>query len=517
MNEIKLEAAELTLDQIRVLRSERVRISLPDSVWVATREGHAWLEKAVAAAEPAYGINTGVGKLSQTRIETADVTTLQQNLVRSHAAGVGNPIPIPVVRLALALKALSLAQGYSGVRPEIVKGLLHLLSDDLIPVIPEKGSVGASGDLAPLAHLSLPLIGEGEVFVDGKRHPAAKALQMRGLDPLVLEAKEGLALVNGTQISTALAIDALFTAERNLASALVTGAMAVEAALGSYVPFDERIHHLRPHPGQREIARLYRVLLNDSEINRSHADCDRVQDPYSLRCQPQVLGACLEQLGHAARVLEREANSVSDNPLICRQTGEVLSGGNFHAEPVAMVADNMALAIAETGSLAERRVAMLIDSSISALPPFLTPRAGLDSGFMMAHVTAAALASENKSLAHPASVDSLPTSANQEDHVSMATFAARRLGAMNDNTGSILAIEYLAAAQGISLRRPLKSSALIEQAHAILRRSVPEWSRDRTMHPDIEAAGALIDSGKLAALVPVAPLDALRHAVQDIG
>ncbi len=508
MNEMKLEPAGLTLDQLRNLGAGPVRVSIPDSAWAVTRESHAHLEAVVASTNPAYGINTGVGKLAQTRIAAADVTTLQKNLVRSHAAGVGDPLPIPVVRLALALKALSLAQGYSGVRPEIIVWLLQMLAEDIVPVIPEKGSVGASGDLAPLAHLSLPLMGEGEVFYDGDRLPSAEVLQAIGLEPLLLEAKEGLALVNGTQISTALAIETLFAAERNLASALVTGAMAVDAALGSYVPFDERIHNIRPHPGQRQIATLYRTLLYDSEINRSHATCDRVQDPYSLRCQPQVLGACLDQLVHAAQVLEREANSVSDNPLICHQTGEVLSGGNFHAEPVAMVADNMALAIAETGALAERRIAMLIDSSISELPPFLTPRAGLDSGFMMAHVTAAALASENKSLAHPASVDSLPTSANQEDHVSMATFAARRLMAMNDNTASIIAIEYLAAAQGISLRRPLTSSAAIEKAHATLRRFVPEWIRDRALHPDILSARSLIDTGRLAALLPVALLDA---------
>ncbi|MBP11275.1 MAG: histidine ammonia-lyase [Acidiferrobacteraceae bacterium] len=505
---MKLEPAGLTLDQLRNLGAGPVRVSIPDSAWAVTRESHAHVEAVVASANPAYGINTGVGKLAQTRIAAADVTTLQKNLVRSHAAGVGDPLPIPVVRLALALKALSLAQGYSGVRPEIIVWLLQMLAEDIVPVIPEKGSVGASGDLAPLAHLSLPLMGEGEVFYDGDRLPSAEVLQAIGLEPLLLEAKEGLALVNGTQISTALAIETLFAAERNLASALVTGAMAVDAALGSYVPFDERIHNIRPHPGQRQIATLYRTLLYDSEINRSHATCDRVQDPYSLRCQPQVLGACLDQLVHAAQVLEREANSVSDNPLICHQTGEVLSGGNFHAEPVAMVADNMALAIAETGALAERRIAMLIDSSISELPPFLTPRAGLDSGFMMAHVTAAALASENKSLAHPASVDSLPTSANQEDHVSMATFAARRLMAMNDNTASIIAIEYLAAAQGISLRRPLTSSAAIEKAHATLRRLVPEWIRDRALHPDILSARSLIDTGRLAALLPVALLDA---------
>ena len=509
MQTIKLIPAKLTLDNLRNLGANPCRIDIPNTAWEKVGKSHAILQAVLQQAAPAYGINTGFGKMARTRIDAADLSTLQRNLVRSHAAGVGNSLAPQTVRLALILKTMSLAQGYSGVRPQIVERLIEMVSQNILPVVPEKGSVGASGDLAPLAHMSLPLMGEGEVFWNGSTMPAAKALQAVGLDALTLEAKEGLALLNGTQISTALAIDALFSAEQNLASAIVTGAISVDAALGSYVPFDGRIHDIRRQTGQILIARLYRTLLKDSELNHSHVDCDRVQDPYCLRCQPQILGACLDQLGHVADILLREANAVSDNPLLCPDTGEVLSGGNFHAEPVAMAADNMALAIAETGALSERRVAMLIDSSISELPPFLSLRAGLESGFMVAHVTAAALTSENKSLAHPASVDSLPTSANQEDHVSMATFAARRLGAMNENTRYILAIEFLAAAQGISLRRPLRSSNTIENAIKSLRDHVPEWTEDRIMSRDIELANSLIHQGRLAELLPAQPLDTI--------
>jgi histidine ammonia-lyase len=405
-----------------------------------------------------------------------------------------------VVRLILLLKINALAQGCSGVRPVVIETLIRLLDAGVCPVVPGQGSVGASGDLAPLAHLSLTLLGEGEVDYRDRRIPAMLALRLTGIEPLELAAKEGLALLNGTQVSTALALVGLFAAERNLRAALVAGAMSVEAALGSHRPFDERIHALRRHPGQQRVAALYRRLLADSEINRSHVLCDRVQDPYSLRCQPQVMGACLDQLEHAARVLLIEANAVTDNPLIFSESDAALSGGNFHAEPVAFAADNLALVIAETGALAERRIAMLIDAGISQLPPFMVREAGLNSGFMIAHVTAAALASENKLLAHPASVDSLPTSANQEDHVSMATHGARRLGALNANSEGILAIELLAAAQGIDLRRPLRSSRPLETAHALIRERVAFRDRDRRFDPDIAAARALVAADGFAEL-----------------
>ena len=509
MQTFNLAPGGLTHEDLRQIGLRACRISLPEPAWERVRNSHQYLQAVVQRGAPAYGINTGFGKLAKTQVDVADLSTLQRNLIRSHAAGVGEPIEPRIVRLAMILKLLSLARGYSGVRPKIIEHFIRMLSEDILPVIPEKGSVGASGDLAPLAHLSLPLIGEGEVFFKGDRVPAAQALQAAGLSPLTLEAKEGIALLNGTQISTALAVDGLFAAEQNLASAIVVGAITVDAALGSYAPFDARIHEARGQSGQGRVAGLYRRLLDDSELNRSHANCDRVQDPYCLRCQPQVLGACLDQLDHGAQILLRETNAVTDNPLLCPDTGEVLSGGNFHAEPVAMVADNIALAIAETGSLSERRIAMLIDSSISELPPFLTPKAGLESGFMVAHVTAAALASENKSLAHPASVDSLPTSANQEDHVSMATFAARRLHTMNENTRQIVAIEYLAASQGISLRRPLTSSTSVESALQQLRNQVPQYMEDRVFYPDIEQAASLIRQGRLTELLPTQLFDTM--------
>ncbi|MGH6612052.1 MAG: histidine ammonia-lyase, partial [Burkholderiaceae bacterium] len=419
-----------------------VKLALDSSVRPALRAAAEVVARAAHGDAPVYGVNTGFGKLAQTRISESDLATLQLNLIRSHAVGVGEPLSSPVVRLLLALKAASLARGASGVREVVVDTLIAVHDARLVPYIPAKGSVGASGDLAPLAHLSLALIGEGEILDDGVRVPAAQALRKAGIEPLSLAPKEGLALINGTQVSTALALHALLTFEPVLESALVVGAMTVDAARGSDGPFDPRIHALRGQPGQIEVAHHCRTLLEGSAIRRSHlTGDDRVQDPYSLRCQPQVVGACLDQLRYAASVLLREANGVTDNPLVFADAGELVSGGNFHAEPVALAADAMAVAIAEVGAIAERRIAMLIDTSVSRLPPFLAAEPGLNSGFMIAHVTAASLASENKSLAHPASVDSLPTSANQEDHVSMATFAARRLAQMIDNTAHIIGIE----------------------------------------------------------------------------
>ena len=426
---------------------------------------------------------------------------LQRNLVLSHATGTGEALGDKTVRLILTLKILGLARGFSAVRWEVIDRLKKFLDYDLLPQIPVKGSVGASGDLAPLAHLSCALIGVGRVRYRGYEMSAADALARAGLEPLKLEAKEGLALINGTQVSTALALQGLFAAENIFSAALVSGAMTTDAILGSDTPFDPRIHAVRGHRGQADAAAALKSLMNGSQIRHSHEDCDRVQDPYSIRCQPQVMGACLEALRHAAGILEIEANAVSDNPLVFADTGEILSGGNFHAEPVALAADHLALAMAEIGALAERRIALLIDRSLSNLPAFLVQNGGLNSGFMIAHVTAAALASENKSLAHPASVDSLPTSANQEDHVSMATFAARRLSDMHANTSGIIGIELLAAAQGIDFRRPLKSSPILEREMAAIRADVPFYSEDRFFAPDIAAARALVDSGRYRAAV----------------
>jgi histidine ammonia-lyase len=466
----------------------------------------AVVRRAAEGDAPVYGVNTGFGKLASTRISEADLATLQLNLIRSHSVGVGEPLAAPVLRLMLALKAASLARGHSGVRPAVIDALLAVHNAGLVPYVPSQGSVGASGDLAPLAHMTLALMGEGEFVVRGQRQAAAAVLKEEGLQPLVLQAKEGLALINGTQTSTALALHALFSFEPVLESALVIGALTVDAARGSDGPFDPRIHALRGQPGQIDVAQVYRALLQGSAIRASHQEGDdRVQDPYCLRCQPQVVGACLDQLRHAALVLLREANAVTDNPLVFAEDGMMISGGNFHAEPVALAADAMACAIAEVGAIGERRIAMLIDSSVSRLPPFLTANAGLNSGFMIAHVTAASLASENKSLAHPASVDSLPTSANQEDHVSMATFAARRLQPMIANVAHILGIEWLAAAQGIDFLRPLASSPALEEAHRLLRLQCPAMHQDRYIAPDIAAAAAQVHQGALSRVLRSLP------------
>lgn len=455
--------------------------------------------RILARPDPVYGINTGFGKLASVRIDNADLATLQRNIVLSHAAGTGAPSPVPVVRLMMALKLASLAQGASGVRPETVALLEAMLQRGLTPVVPCQGSVGASGDLAPLSHMAAAMIGVGEIMVDGNALPAAQALAGAGLAPLELAAKEGLALLNGTQFSTANALAGLFGAENLFASALVTGALATEAAKGSDTPFDPRIHTLRRHRGQIEVADALRQLMAGSAIRASHAvDDPRVQDPYCLRCQPQVMGAALHVLRQAATTLEIEANGVSDNPLIFADTDEALSGGNFHAEPVAFAADMIALAVCEIGSIAERRIAMLVDPALSGLPAFLTPRPGLNSGFMIPQVTAAALVSENKQRAYPASVDSIPTSANQEDHVSMAAHGARRLADMVANAEAVLGIELLAAVQGCEFHAPLASSAALEAARALLRAKVPALDEDRHFHPDMECANALIRSGALA-------------------
>ncbi len=471
--------------------------------WRAPVEaGATALQAALGTGAALYGVNTGFGKLATTRIGAADLARLQLNLLRSHAAGTGAPLPRPVVRLTLALKALSLARGASGVRPVVVEALLRLLEADMLPDIPAQGSVGASGDLAPLAHLSLVLVGEGSA-TDAQHvtHGGATALAALGMAPLELGPKEGLALLNGTQVSTALALDALFRARDLLRAGLLTGALSVDAARGADTPFDARIHALRGQPGQMRCAAALRALLAGSDIRESHRENDiRVQDPYCLRCQPQVAGACLDLLEHAAAVLLREANAVTDNPLLV-EGGELLSGGNFHAEPVAFAADAIALALAELGAIAERRIALLMDPALSGLPAFLVRAGGLNSGFMIAQVTAAALAAENRALAAPRSVDSLPTSANQEDHVSMATNAGLRLAPMLDNLEGILAIELLAAAQGVEFHRPLRSSAPLEAAHAALRAHVAPWEEDRAMAPDIAAARRLIADPRFAAAV----------------
>ena len=492
MNPISFAAGHARLPDLRAIR-DGAPLALAEGWRADVAAGLATLRAALATGAALYGVNTGFGKLASTRIAESELAQLQLNLLRSHAAGTGENLPRPVVRLTLALKAMSLARGASGARPEIIETLLALLAADMLPDVPAQGSVGASGDLAPLAHLSLVLIGEGSATdSQALTHDGAKALAAIGRAPLVLGPKEGLALLNGTQVSTAIALDAQFRAGDLLRAGLLTGAMSVDAARGSDTPFDARIHALRGQPGQIRVAAALRELTAGSTIRESHREGDiRVQDPYCLRCQPQVMGACLDLIDQAGATLEREANAVTDNPLLV-EGGELLSGGNFHAEPVAFAADILALALAEIGAIAERRIALLTDPALSGLPAFLVQAGGLNSGFMIAQVTAAALVSENRAMATPRSVDSLPTSANQEDHVSMATGAALRLRPMAENVEGILAIEYLAAAQGIEFHRPLTSSTAIEAAHARLRERVAPWDADRIMAPDIVAARLLL-------------------------
>ena len=496
MSTVVVGGNPLSLADLRMLYGGAA-LRLDPACLPAVEASAAAVNAIVASGRTVYGINTGFGLLAQTSIPAGRLAELQRRLVLSHAAGVGRLLPPDIVRLILALKVVGLARGYSGVRPAVIDQLLAFLHAGILPCIPEKGSVGASGDLAPLAHLSAALIGVGDVHLGDERVTAAEALAKAGLQPLVLGPKEGLALLNGTQVSTALALAALFRAERIFEAAIVAGALSVDAAKGSDTPFDARIHAARGQPGQIEVATAFRALMAGSAVRESHLNCGRVQDPYSLRCQPQVMGACLDTMRHAASVLTIEANAVSDNPLVFAygDRAEVLSGGNFHAEPVAIAADTLALAIAEIGGLSERRTALLTDPAMSRLPAFLVTDPGINSGFMLAQVTAAALASENKSLAHPASVDSLPTSANQEDHVSMATFAARRLHEMCANTAAIVGIELLAAAQGIGFHAPHATSPRLQAAIATLRTRVPPLDEDRFFAPDIEAATSLVEAG----------------------
>lgn len=489
---LELGASPLTLNELRRLYSEPLPVKIHERALRAVRESHATTCKLAAGEAAAYGINTGFGLLAQTRIPTAQRTLLQKNIILSHSAGVGPLLDDSIVRLVLVLKLASLLQGFSGVSEGLVRFLEKLINSGLNPCVPAQGSVGASGDLAPLAHLSLVVLGLGTIRRDGQIRPAAQALAQEGMVALELGPKEGLALLNGTQVSTALALAGLFELEDAFAAAMVSGSMSLDALQGSDVPFDPRIHALRGHPGQAQVSQVYRELLAGSEIRESHRTCERVQDPYSLRCQPQVMGACLDLIAQSAETLLTEANSVTDNPLIFAATAEVLSGGNFHAEPVAFAADILALACAEVGSIAERRISLLVDPKMSGLPAFLALDSGVNSGFMMAQVTAAALVAENRMLCHPASVDSIPTSANQEDHVSMATHGARRLLTMTNNLLNIVAIEFLAAAQGIDFRKPLQTSGSLQQAHAALRARIPFATQDRLLAEDIEATAEVI-------------------------
>ncbi|CAB3638700.1 Histidine ammonia-lyase [Achromobacter mucicolens] len=508
--ELHVKPGHLTLADLRRAYRQPVRLTLDPGAAQGIDASVATVERIIAEGRTVYGINTGFGLLASTKIAREDLQALQTSLVRSHAAGVGEALDDAMVRLIMVLKINSLARGYSGVRRKVIDSLIALVNTGVYPHIPLKGSVGASGDLAPLAHMSMVLLGESQARHQGEWLPARDALARAGLTPLTLAAKEGLALLNGTQVSTAFALRGLFEAEDMMAAGLVCGSLSVEAMLGSRTPFDARIHAARGQTGQIDVAAVYRSLLGeDSEVGHSHADCGKVQDPYSLRCQPQVMGACLTQIRHAAQVLQIEANAVSDNPLVFVEQGDVISGGNFHAEPVALVADNLALTLAEIGALSERRIALMMDKHMSQLPPFLVRKGGVNSGFMIAQVTAAALASDNKALAHPASVDSMPTSANQEDHVSMAPNAGKRLWAMADNVRDILAIEWLGACQGLDFREGLKTSPQLEQARRALRDKVPHYEEDRFFAPDIAAASGLLAAQVMNGLMPPGLLPSL--------
>jgi histidine ammonia-lyase len=495
--DLTLVPGQITPEQLRAVAAGGNQVSLDEACWPRVEAARRAIERAAEGTAAVYGVNTGFGKLATTRIAPEQITELQRRLVLSHMCGVGAPLPDEVVRLVLVLKAASLARGYSGVRREIILLLLALLDHDALPVIPTKGSVGASGDLAPLAHLAGCLIGEGEIRHGGALHPATEVLRAIGRAPVGLAAKEGLALLNGTQVSSALALTGLFRSQQVFEAALVAGAMSVDAALGSDVPFQPRLHAARGQPGQQRVAARLAALLAGSAIRASHLECGRVQDPYSLRCQPQVMGPCLDLLETAAATLEREANGVSDNPLVFAKDGAILSGGNFHGQALAFAADQIAMALAEIGSLSERRVALLTDPNLSNLPAFLVPEPGLNSGFMLAQVTAAALASENQHLAAAVGIDNRTTSANQEDHVSMSTYAARRLLEMADNAAHIVSIELLCAAQGIELRRPLRSSPAIEQALATIRTYSAFLSEDRPLARDVEQLAEGLKGGGL--------------------
>lgn len=507
---VTLKPGHVTLDELARIYWDGEAARLDPSYDAGIAAAARRIAAIAAGNAPVYGINTGFGKLASIRIDAADVETLQRNLILSHCCGVGAPLPDNVVRLVMALKLISLGRGASGVRIELVRLLEDMLERRVTPLIPEKGSVGASGDLAPLAHMAAVMMGRGEAFFDGERLDGATALARAGLSPVVLAAKEGLALINGTQASTALALAGLFRTHRAAQAALVTGALSTDAAMGSSAPFHPDIHTLRGHKGQIDAGTALRTLLEGSEIRESHVEGDeRVQDPYCIRCQPQVDGACLDLLRNVARTLEIEANAVTDNPLVLSD-GSVVSGGNFHAEPVAFAADQTALAICEIGAIAQRRVALLVDPALSyGLPAFLAKKPGLNSGLMIAEVTSAALMSENKQLSHPASVDSTPTSANQEDHVSMACHGARRLLQMTDNLFSIIGIEALTAAQGVEFRAPLTTSPELKRAMAAIRAAVPTLDEDRYMANDLAAAGELVAAGTLVGAISAGILPAL--------
>ena len=505
MTVLTLTPGAVTLADLEKIFREEASVRLDFACRPAIELAHARIAKAVAGTDAVYGVNTGFGKLASVKIDPKDTAVLQRNLILSHCCGVGPPIPRGHARLLMALKLFSLGRGASGVRLEIVDLIEAMLEKGVTPVIPAQGSVGASGDLAPLAHMAAAMMGHGQAEYDGTVMSGDKALTAAGLMPLELGPKEGLALINGTQFSTAFALAGLFGAWRGVHSALVTSALSTDAIMGSTAPLQPEIHSLRGHRGQIEAAKIMRVLLAGSEIRESHVvDDARVQDPYCIRCQPQVIGAAMDVLRMAARTLEIESNAATDNPLVLVGADLIVSGGNFHAEPVGFAADMIALAIAEIGAISQRRVALIVDPVLSFnLPPFLTPNPGLNSGYMIAEVTTAALMSENKHLANPCVTDSTPTSANQEDHVSMAAHGARRLGPMIDNLNCILGIELLCAAQGIDFRAPLVTSDTLQCVVARVRKDVETLGEDRYLAPDLKKATVMIANGDIVTVTAI--------------
>jgi histidine ammonia-lyase len=502
---VTLTPGSATLSQLEQIWRSNSSVTLDRAAQSRIEAAAELVAKAAAGDSAVYGVNTGFGKLASVKIEARDTEKLQRNLILSHCCGVGEPLDIATTRLMMALKLLSLGRGASGVRWNVVELIEGMIATGVTPVVPDQGSVGASGDLAPLAHMTAVMIGEGEAFWQGERVAAGVALEQANISPIVLGPKEGLGLINGTQFSTACALAGLFEAWRNAANCVVTASLSTDAIMGSTAPLLDEIHALRGHAGQIAVARKMRIILQGSEIRESHRDGDtRVQDPYCIRCQPQVAGAAMDLLHFAGRTLEIEANAVTDNPLVLVGEQRIVSGGNFHAEPVAFAADLIALAVAEIGAIAQRRVALMVDPTLSFdLPPFLTPDPGLNSGLMIAEVTTAALMSENKHLAHPCSTDSTPTSANQEDHVSMAAYGARRLHRMNKNLNTILGVELMCAAQGVEFRGPLATSPALMRVVAEVRNVIPAIVQDRYLANDIVAAGTMIADGKLVVVAGI--------------
>ncbi|MHA1942799.1 MAG: histidine ammonia-lyase [Candidatus Thorarchaeota archaeon] len=494
---VAIDGESLTIDDVVQVARFGKKVELAVSAIEQIKKSRNVITNAIEEGRTVYGVNTGFGELASVSIGLEDLAKLQVNLIRSHSVGVGEPFPIDVVRGMILLRANALAKGYSGVRSEVILTLIEMLNTEVTPVVPQQGSVGSSGDLAPLAHMTLVMIGEGEAIYKDERMDGFKALKKAGIKPVVLQAKEGVALINGTQPMTSVGALTVFDALNTVKDSMIATSMSLEALRGTRAALDKRIHEIRAHEGQTDVAAAMRNLLSDSEINQSHADCGIVQDAYSLRCAPQVIGASLDTIRYVQSVIETEINSASDNPLVFADDGTIISGGNFHGQPIALVMDFLGIALSELANISERRVNRLVNPHLSGLPAFLTTEGGLESGLMMAQYTAAALVSENKVLAHPASVDSIPTSADQEDHVSMGTIAARKASIILENVKNVIAIEYMCSVQGIDLLAPLKASEPLEAAKSVIRKVVSKLEDDRTLTPDIEKIRNLMNTGEI--------------------